>query len=128
MSSLFRREDLSTDEAEFMFRTCAAMNGPRRKLLETHFSMPGYTATTTQLAQAVGYKSFHAANLHYGLLAKSLVAEMGWLHRFMTPEGHAYPLWAFIDFSKEKGGMWQLTLRAEAVEALKRMGWEHVSR
>ena len=128
MPNFFHRDDLSTEEAETMFRTYSTMFGPRRKLLEAHFSMPGYTATSTQLAQAVGYKSFHAANLHYGLFAKSLVEEMGWQHRFITSGGRTYPLWAFIDFSKKKGEMWQLTLRGEAVEALKRMGWENAAR
>ena len=117
------REDLTVDELEKMFRECSAMRGTRRKLLEAHFSMPEYTATTTQLAKAVGYSNFNAANLHYGLFAKSLVNEMNWQDRFITDQGEPYPLWAFVDFNKEPNEMWKLTLRPEAVEALKRLGW-----
>ena len=102
-------DPLTVDELEKMFRECSAMRGTRRKLLEAHFSMPEYTATTTQLAEAVGYSNFNAANLHYGLFAKSLVYEMNWQHRFMTDQGEPYPLWAFVDFHKEPNEMGKLT-------------------
>lgn len=117
------REDLTVEEAKKMFTECSAMKGSRCKLLKAHFAMPDYTTTMTQLAKAVGYPNFNSANLQYGLFAKSMVNEMGWQHRFMVDEYTPYPLWSFVDFQKDSGEYWKLTLRKEAVEALKQLGW-----
>jgi hypothetical protein len=111
---------LTVDKCEKMFRECSEMQGPRRKLLEAHFSLPNYTATMREIAEIVGYKNFNAVNLHYGIFAKNMIMEMGWEQRFIT-YNTSY-LCAFIDFYKEKRNMWKLILREEAVAALVRLG------
>jgi hypothetical protein len=38
----------------------------QKAMLRAHFFAPNQTITATQLSQAAGYDSWHAANLHYG--------------------------------------------------------------
>jgi hypothetical protein len=40
-----------------------------RALIQAHYHAPEHTITARQLAEAVGFRNFNAANLHYGRLA-----------------------------------------------------------
>ena len=41
------------------------------QLFRAHYSAPNHTLTSTELADAAGYKGWQGANLQYGLLGKS---------------------------------------------------------
>ena len=60
--------------AEFMRALKAAMPLPQSclNMLQFHYSAPNRTVTPAILANGVGYKTFRAANLHYGKLARLL--------------------------------------------------------
>jgi hypothetical protein len=42
------------------------------QMLLAHYRAPNHTITATELAEAVGYKSFQAVNLQYGQLGRKL--------------------------------------------------------
>lgn len=57
------------------------MKKPRGKqcqFLKVHLELPGTAATMPLLAQAVGYKTYRAANLVYGNLAARIAQALGY--------------------------------------------------
>ncbi|MCG2592989.1 hypothetical protein LZ009_09370 [Ramlibacter sp. XY19] len=69
--------DPSVDEAvHALSRVLARASNGQRAMLRAHYKAPNQRITATQLAEAAGYASFGAANLHYGLLGAMLFAEM----------------------------------------------------
>ena len=90
----------------------------RRKILEVHYRALGRQLTMTQIAHAVGWKSFSSANSHYGRLAK-LVGEQV---EFRHPSCHLATLCTFLR-PEEKGDHWLIIMRPEVAGALKALGW-----
>uniref|UniRef100_B8DL44 Uncharacterized protein n=1 Tax=Nitratidesulfovibrio vulgaris (strain DSM 19637 / Miyazaki F) TaxID=883 RepID=B8DL44_NITV9 len=105
------------------FSRCERSIKGRLKILLAHHAFPDHTATATQLAEVVGYPSYSAVNLNYGLLARAVCEEMGlrkediggrlsdWLVTFVSfdrPEDHAHVT---------------LTLHDNVVAAIKELGW-----
>lgn len=113
----------SIEEFAEVFLHSRAMKGPRAKILRAHFDSPDYIATMSQLAQKVGYQNFNAANLQYGKLAKHLSKEIHWNEKETSKE---YMSWIslLVKFKKPSGGDWELILKPNVVEALKKIGWK----
>ena len=89
--------------------------------LELHRASPGGTATMTQLADALGYRSYHGVNLIYGQFAALLCDRLG-----LSAEDRPDPGTAVLaTFEKPDGdaAQWRLTLRPEVVRALDDLGW-----
>jgi hypothetical protein len=57
-------------------RVLAKATDGQKAMLRAHYKARDQRITATQLAEAAGYASFGAANLHYGLLGAMLFAEM----------------------------------------------------
>ena len=94
------------------------MTGTRRRILEVHYRALGRQLTMTQIAQAVGWRSYSSANSHYGRLAKLVAEQIGFRH----PSCHLFTLCRFVR-PEEKGDHWLIIMRAEVAEALKSLGW-----
>ena len=97
-----------------------ALSDTYRRLLLTHYRAAGHTMTACQLADAVGFKSYEAVNLHYGTFGAKLAARMRW----PVPDGW-YQASTFATF--EDGAADQphtrWVLRPEVVAAVEQLRW-----
>lgn len=87
-----------------------------RHILKAHYMAPNYTATVTELAQAVGYADYHAINLHYGIFVELLCDQLGQPRNFELIQTFHQP--------ENKNQHLQLILRPEFVEALNELCWQ----
>lgn len=84
------------------------------EMLHVHMAAPNHTINARQLASALGYSKWNAANLHYGKFAGKLCNELN-----VSPETN---LSVLVEFFKAPGVEWELRLRQPVVEALKTLG------
>ena len=94
------------------------MTDTRRRILEVHYRALGQQLTMTQIAEAVGWKSYSSANSHYGRLAKLVGEQVGFRQRGC----HLFTLCTFVR-PAEKGDHWLIIMRKEVATALKSLGW-----
>ena len=94
------------------------MTGTRRRILEVHYRALDRQLTMTQIAEAVGWKSYSSANSHYGRLARLVGGQVG----FRPGSCHLATLCTFVR-PEEKGDHWLIIMRAEVAAALKSLGW-----
>jgi hypothetical protein len=94
------------------------LTATRRRILEVHYRALGRQLTMTQIAEAVGWKSYSSANSHYGRLAKLVGEQLGFRH----PGCHLASLCTFVR-PEEKGDHWLIIMRPEVAAALKSLGW-----
>ena len=96
------------------------MTETRRKLLRIHYRFYHHQATMSQIAEAMGWKSFSSANVHYGRLAQLVGEELG----FEVAVDGAYlsALGAFVE-PRERGDHWLIIMRPQVAEALRQLGW-----
>jgi hypothetical protein len=113
------------------YRALAAIERERlhprhREMLEAHYSAPRHTITMVNLAAAVGYPSWRAANLQYGHLARRVGQALGMLK---PPLSDKYPggFWGYVlmDWAtgSADGGDTRFVMRAELVAAIDQLGW-----
>jgi hypothetical protein len=89
------------------------------QMLQFHYARAARTTTAPEMAKAMGFKSYGAANLHYGKLARLVGNLVGW-----TPgEEGDIKLDVFAEFEKVRG-QWQWIMRRELAQAIKGLGWE----
>ena len=55
-----------------------ALTPKYRELVVAHYNAPNHTATTRELASAMGWDSHSPVNAHYGTLAHNLAQRMRW--------------------------------------------------
>ena len=72
----------------------------------------------SQIAEAMGWKSFSSANVHYGRLAQLVGEEMG----FKVDGAFLSALGTFVA-PEEPGDHWLIIMRPQVAEALKQLGW-----
>ncbi|HEV3146557.1 MAG TPA: hypothetical protein VGZ47_21900 [Gemmataceae bacterium] len=84
------------------------------QMLRTHYDAPQRTITATQMALALGYGHFGAANLHYGKLARRIGEQLG-----VDPETGLYVIVA-MEWPK---GECEWTMRPQVAEALEALLW-----
>ena len=89
-------------------------------LLQAHLNAPRHSASSAELADAVGYASWRTVNFQYGALAHRTAAELG---VFQPPRGY----WAnvLINWSSTRNeiGHARFTLRPQVVKALRMLGF-----
>src|SRR6185369_3807407 len=90
----------------------------RRRILEVHYRALDRQLTMTQIAEAVGWRSYSTANSHYGRLAKLVADQVG----FRRGDCHLATLCTFVR-PEEKGDHWLIIMREEVADALKSLGW-----
>jgi hypothetical protein len=86
-------------------------------MLRTHYRAPDQVITAHQLAETVGYKDYHGANLWYGKLAKLVAEEV----EYQPPEGYTF-LSTLVTFVKVDTP-YPMKLRPNVAKALEEMGW-----
>jgi hypothetical protein len=103
-------------------------------LPSSHFNMlraqcraPGTSITATQLAEAAGYESYHAANLQYGTLAFNLAGILGFRPELMHRDG-SLCWWTTLSVAGEEAAdegaqQFHFVMRPELVQALREMRW-----
>lgn len=96
---------------------------PRQSaLLRAHLWAPRHSASSAELAEAVGYGSWRTVNFQYGSLARRIGVELGLLQ---PPRGY----WANVliqwkaDRTRSPLGHARYILRREVVKALKDLGF-----
>jgi len=94
------------------------MTETRRKLLRVHYQFYHHQATMSQIAEAMGWKSFSSANVHYGRLAQLVGEEMG----FEVDGAFSSALATFVA-PEEPGDHWLTIMRPQVAQALKQLGW-----
>lgn len=87
-----------------------------RHILKAHYTSPNYTATVTELAEAVGYTSFNAINLHYGIFVNSIADRLGLKRSFDLIQ-------TFYKPGNRDEEHLQLILRPEFIKALDELCW-----
>ena len=92
------------------------------ELLRAHLWAPRYSASSAELAEAVGYSSWRTVNFQYGALARRIAVELG---LFQPPRG----FWANVlinwaaDTTRSPLGHARYTLRREVAKALIDLGF-----
>jgi hypothetical protein len=92
------------------------------ELLRAHLWAPRYSASSAELAEAVGYSSWRTANFQYGALAHRIAIELG---VFRPPRG----FWVNVlirwkaDRTRSPVGHARYLLRREVVRALTDLGF-----
>ena len=96
------------------------------EMLKAHYLQPQQTITASELAQAGGYQTFTAANLHYGKLGKRILNAL----RDYKPslrESNQRPQWTMViaegTINKKSSEKWTWKLRPQVSEALDQLGW-----
>jgi MoxR-like ATPase/predicted RNA-binding protein with PUA-like domain len=89
------------------------------RMLQANYYAPNRTLTATDLAKAVGYEDYGAANLHYGKLGHQVGTLLGWEP---LPK---YKLEVLVDFKKpdQKCQEWRWILKPMVAEAMEKLGW-----
>lgn len=91
------------------------------KMLQMHYYAPDRTITATQMAKAMGYHNYNAANLHYGKLGRLVGHALGW--NPTTEEAqNADAVFILADF-KKPGKYWLWIMRSELARAMESLGW-----
>ena len=116
-------ESASAEDYQRAFLVLASqrqMTATRRKLLQVHYRFYHHQATMSQMAEAMGWKSFSSANVHYGRLGQLVGEELG----FEVATGGAYSsaLCTFLA-PQEPGDHWLTIMRPQVAEALRELGW-----
>jgi 5-methylcytosine-specific restriction enzyme A len=88
------------------------------RMLQFHYAQPARTTTPAEMAKAVGFKSYGAANLHYGKLARQVCNLVGW-----TPgEEGDFKIDVFVKFDDKVRGQLKWIMRKELAQAIKGLG------
>ncbi len=104
---------------EALLRLRPRLTDHQLTMLRAHYSAPQHTLSATQMAHALGYHSYAAANLHYGRLASILCEELGY------PDD-SIPLFLLVSFTEpfaEENPHWLWVMRPQVVQALEQLGW-----
>ncbi len=117
-------EALGLEEKPFPFSTSDYQRALARvqiaphhkRMLAVHLHAPQRTLTATQMAHALGYSSYRAANIHYGTLGRLVCKVLGWAP---LPRQTVASLAKF----QKRQGEWHWILRAEVAHALEDLGW-----
>jgi hypothetical protein len=94
------------------------MTSTRRELLRRHYRFFKHQCTMTQLAEAMGWKSFSSANAHYGRLSQIVGKQLG----FGIEGAYSNVLCTFIE-PQEPGDHWLTIMRPQVAAALRQLGW-----
>lgn len=95
-------------------------------MLKAQCRSPEGTITATKLAEAADYQNYNAANLRYGLLAREMAEQLGYLP--ISGKDGAPMWWSTLSYAIEGAGepgtgQFQFIMRPELTEALRTMRW-----
>jgi hypothetical protein len=107
---------VSTEDFKRVLEQILPLAEHHRQILQAHYTAPNYTATATELAQAVGYKNYNAVNLHYGIFVNLICDRVGVPRSFDLIQ-------TFSKREYQQDEHLQLILRPEFVKALDELCW-----
>jgi putative restriction endonuclease len=87
-----------------------------RKMLLFNYFAPNRTLTATEMAKAMGYDHYTAANLHYGTLGRMVGEKLGWNP---LPK---YKVNVLVDFEKPDAE-WTWIIKPAVAEAIELLNW-----
>lgn len=87
-----------------------------RKMLRFNYFAPNRTLTATEMAKAMGYDHYTAANLHYGKLGRMVGEKLG-----LNPLPK-YKVNVLVDFEKPEAE-WTWIMKPAIAEAIELLGW-----
>lgn len=93
------------------------------KMLQAHYYAVDRTLTASQMAKAMGYNNYNAANLHYGKLGRLVGNALGWSPSAEESQG-ADAVYILAEFQKP-GKYWHWIMRPEVSKAIERLGWDN---
>lgn len=101
------------------------MSVGQRKMLIYHYHFHNRTVTYTQLAEAAGYETYGAANLHYGKLGAALGEKLNMQFVPLNDDDPDTPFYSSaIGTSKKYEGMEHvLIMHHELAKAINALGW-----
>jgi hypothetical protein len=111
---------MSTETVEqfsVALRSLRKPGGRQLDFLRAHDQAPGRATTVTSLADAVGYRSYRAVNLHYGKLARRIGDALG------HPNAPLSLLTAVAEPESISNREWVLIMHPQFATALKDEGW-----
>ncbi len=111
-------DSLTKDDYKRAFLTLQPLADHELALLNAHYRAPEYTITASQLASAVGYENYGAANLHYGKLAGKLCDALR-----CHPRLNVDILVTDYKPGDDPEEHLRLVLRRQVVEALEELRW-----
>jgi predicted HNH restriction endonuclease len=89
-----------------------------REMLLFNYFAPNQTLTATEMAKAMGYDHYTAANLHYGTLGGMVGEKLGWNP---LPE---YKVNVLVEFEKpEPGADWTWIMKPAVAKAIELLNW-----
>ena len=88
-------------------------------MLRLQYTSPGHTSTSTQLANAAGYKNFKGANLQYGRIGTMLREALN----FWGDGQASYVLSYFRVPDRANKGEWSFIMHEEVAQALSELKW-----
>jgi hypothetical protein len=110
---------VSASQFESALKKVRRPKGKQLDFLRAHYEAPGRAATATALAKEVGYKSYSAINLQYGILASQVGVYVG----VPKPKVKVSLLVDLVRPPSVTNQEWILVMRPEFADGLKRAGW-----
>ncbi len=104
----------SSQQYAVAFRAIGELPDSYKKMLRVHYCAPNRTVTADQLSKAVGYETYNAANLHYGILGRRVGEQLD-----QPPSKRSGVLVTFEKIANE----WHWTMRPEVAHSLEHLGW-----
>jgi hypothetical protein len=96
------------------------MSDGQRDMLRAHYLAPNHLITSTELADAAGYKGYQGANLQYGRMGKELRYILNY---FDTYGQESYVIAQFYEPGTRGNIDWLWEMHPVVVEALRSLGW-----
>lgn len=88
------------------------------KMLRIHYARPAHTLTAGDMAEAMGYRNYQSANLHYGRLGGLLCRQLN-----LSCRQKVEALCSFVEPNTVGNSHWLWVMLPEVVQALEALGW-----
>jgi len=89
-------------------------------MLHAQYIASAHAITATELAAAASYKSYHGANLQYGLMSYRLRERLSY---WDVIDIHSYALSWFIEPGAQNNPEWLFVMHPEVAQALRELQW-----
>lgn len=102
-----------------------SMSEGQRKMLMRHYNIHNRTVTYTELAEAAGYETYSAANLHYGKLGAALGEKLGMRFVPLNDDDPDTPFYSSAIGTSKKYECceYMLIMHHELAKAIEALGW-----
>lgn len=88
------------------------------KMLKIHYECPAHTLSATDMAEAMGYANYGAANLRYEKLGGRLCEQLN-----VSMKYKVNALCSFVKPNTQDNEYWLWVMHPQVVQALEELGW-----